>query len=123
MTLIHALPITPEITITDFPGMEIPKIVCAANVFFDERFIDGRIIIPGARHYDKTMHAIEHNIKQFIDWNPYGVNSKRNIQGFIDQFGNFYTREQAYQLCKHTGQQILNDRNHSDSKLFSEGLY
>lgn len=54
-----------------------PVIVCAACRHCD-------LIICGARHFDKVMHT---QIKFLnIKVNAYGWE-----QGFIDQFGKFYT--------------------------------
>jgi hypothetical protein len=45
-------------------------------------------------------------------------------QGFIDQWGQFYTRREAMRVVKESGQPFNLERNGSqDEKLFSEGLY
>lgn len=44
-------------------------------------------------------------------------------QGFIDQFGNFYGREEAFEHCERIGQPIDYERNGGKGALFSEGLY
>jgi hypothetical protein len=49
---------------------------------------------------------------------------KRNgEQGFINQFGDFLTREEAMQIVKQNGQPFDIGSNRGDSVLFSEGLY
>jgi len=45
-------------------------------------------------------------------------------QGFIDQFGNFYNRNEALKTIHCNNLQIINyDRNGSTVELYSEGLY
>ena len=46
-------------------------------------------------------------------------------QGFIDQFGDFYNRQEAMQIAKEAAQDIDIERGcgGNDKKLYSEGLY
>lgn len=85
-----------------------PRIVCAAI-----RNIKGEVII-GVRHFDIEMHEqIKQNSSEL--WS----NSE---QGFIDQFYNFYTREEAWKIALEADQIIR--RCHGDEgKLFSENIY
>jgi hypothetical protein len=46
-----------------------------------------------------------------------------HTQGFIDQWGNFITREDALFIATENGQYINQERNGSRTELFSEGLY
>lgn len=43
-------------------------------------------------------------------------------QGFIDQYGNFYTREEAYFVAEENGQ-IIKKCGGDRVSLFSENLY
>jgi len=77
-------------------------------------------IIVSARHFDKLMHLQ-------ID-SMYGEDrsfpSNEFEQGFIDQFGDFYTREEAMQKVLETGQPYDEQRNGDQAiELYSEGLY
>jgi len=82
-------------------------IVCAACKKDDT-------IIAGARHFDKVMRS---QMKQMdIKWTT-------AEQGFIDQFGEFLTREEAMKVVKENGQPFDIERNGGDDVLFSEGLY
>ena len=94
-------------------GIEKPQqiVVCAACT-------DGATVAAGARHWDSVMRSQVHAIsrektKPLSQWE----------QGFIDQFGDFLTREEAMQIVKDNGQPFDIDRNRGDSVLFSEGLY
>jgi hypothetical protein len=90
-----------------------PIIVCAACRFC------GDIIIAAPRHYDMTMR----NIVKFIETedNPY---SSANVeQGFIDQHGVFYTREEAWVIAVKNNQIHRNIETSTVGKLFSEHLY
>ena len=82
-------------------------IVCAAN------YKDG-IIFCGARHCDKVMR-----------YQAAAANTTlRNCrQGFINQFGEFRTREEALAIVLYNKQPFDAKRNGSTTELFSEGLY
>lgn len=90
------------------PNEFIRRIVCAAN-----KFSDGTIIV-GARHYDMLMH----NIIRLL---PH-LRELRCVQGFVDQKGNFLTREEAFDVALEQNQII--QRCGGDYKtLYSENLY
>jgi len=89
-------------------------VVCAACKY-------GDTIICGARHYDKIMYS---------QLNAFSPEKKANMvrirhveQGFINQFGEFLTREEALEVVKQSGQPFNEERNGDDTKLYSEGLY
>lgn len=84
-------------------------VVCAANRYDD-------MVICGARHYDKAMRSV---LTKFPDLNKIDCE-----QGFIDQFGDFLTREEAMIVARESGQKInLKGCGGSSTILFSEGLY
>lgn len=87
-----------------------PVIVCAAN-YHEE--LD--MLLAGARHWDSVMRAhAERYELPYTGWS----------QGFIDQYGKFYTRKEAVALVKENGQPIDWERNGgSGNELYSEGLY
>ena len=86
----------------------IPRyVVCAAN----RRESDG-LIICGARHWDKIMHAVADALPDRTDkWE----------QGFIDQYGFFLTRKEARYIVE-KNKQALRDYGLLDD-LYSENLY
>ena len=74
------------------------------------------IVIAGARHFDKIMHTQIDAMD--IKW------TSDDEQGFIDQFGNFYSRVEALKTILRNDLQLINwDRNGSTTELYSEGLY
>jgi len=85
----------------------LQRVVCAAN-----RNKAGFVLL-GARHWDswmcKTIDALGYNDH---DWE----------QGFIDQFGNFLTREEAAVIAKQKDQ-LKGMYNTVSEALFSEHLY
>lgn len=83
------------------------KIVCAAN----RHRGDGRIVCS-ARHWDEVMRSQVSNLIP-SEWE----------QGFMDQFCNWHTREEAYLVVQSSGQFFDPVSNSHDTKLFSEGLY
>lgn len=83
-----------------------PVIVCAANLLEDGT------IVPGVRHYDPIMNKL-------ID----KLGSEVVAQGFIDNFGMFWPRDQALEIAIENGQSLDMKRNGSTKELFSEGLY
>lgn len=89
------------------------KIVCAAT----KHSIDGvEFVICDARHYFKNQVALlnylistDHEVKEIE-------------QGFIDKYGNFLNRKEAFIVASKAGQiklgaEIMND------ELYSENLY
>ena len=97
--------------------MHNSRIICAANKLL---LSDGTIVVvTGARHWDKGMHEI---VDIF-----YSSLNKELEQGFIDQFNNFYTREEAWIIAALNGQIIRRVGGDVTStgagRLFSENLY
>ena len=89
------------------------KIVCAACY-------DGEILICGARHWDPIMNRIFSTIKAAGNQD---LKSSAFEQGFIDQFGKFVGRVEAYKIVQENGQPFDKERNGDDVELYSEGLY
>lgn len=91
-------------------GLVKPKevIVCAANK------LPSGVILCGARHWDSVMCA---------QADAMGVTGGDEEQGFINQFGEFKTRDEAMEVVRKNGQPFDIDRNGGDRHLFSEGLY
>lgn len=89
------------------------RIVCAAI-----RNSKGRII-TGARHYDGIMHTTLNYCTDHLDWED----PSQITQGFIDQRGNFLTREEAFDIAEANEQIIRLCGNEDKRKLCSENLY
>lgn len=97
-----------------WPGKALPRIVCAAIMMDDE-------VIVGPRHMDKTMREL------------IGMRSERSdirwwqeaIQGFVDQFGDFYTRTEAWKVAEAAGQifRRCGGDTTDGGTLYSENLY
>lgn len=84
------------------------RMVCAACKH-------GDIIIVGARHFDMVMH----NIIELLPFERgYFADAE---QGFIDQHGKFFTREEAFIIAEANGQ--IRDEPNIKGTLFSEDLY
>jgi hypothetical protein len=97
------------------PPRNAPYIVCAA-------IKSGGDIIAGPRHYDSIMHhQIRLSTKHLIpeDARKAWVAAE---QGFIDQFGKFYTRQEAWDVAESNGQ-IKYNLAIQDGVLYSEHLY
>ena len=91
------------------PVTAVPHIVCAAQKY-------SNIIIPSPRHMDNTAHLL---IKLVL-----GPNGARAMeQGFIDQWGRWYSREHAWDVVQWNGQPFNQERNGPSGTLYSEGLY
>jgi len=86
------------------------RVVCAANKFVG---IGKTYIVLGARHYDTLM-------RDAVQLLPKGMYEKE--QGFIDQYGTFLTREEAFVVATNANQ-IIRRVGGDDNKLFSENLY
>lgn len=92
--------------------MNKPRIVCAA--------IRSRIgnIITSARHYDHNMHQ---QIKAMKDPEEF-YHLYADNQGFIDQFGKYYTRKEAWIIAQENNQ-IIREVISTPGILYSEHLY
>ena len=90
-----------------------PVIVCAANRMEDD------VLLVGPRHWDLTMHS------QLEAMSRHGKQQHGLVeQGFIDQFGRFYTREEAMLVARQNNQIIVKDEDMlSLVALHSEDLY
>jgi hypothetical protein len=99
------------------------RIVCAAM-----RMKDG-VVVPGVRHFSPEMRIVLHRM--------YGdkYHLKVEEQGFVDQFGAFHSREDAWKIARLNGQIIrptgwegnaawqAPERLDENGMLFSENLY
>lgn len=91
------------------------RVVCAALRIKE-------LMIIGPRHYDAVMQkVIETHVYCYRDWS----NAE---QGFIDQWGNFLTRTEAWLIAFRAGQILRfvgnqNPRELMAQELFSENLY
>jgi len=83
------------------------RIVCAAN----KHKTSGRLIL-GPRHWDNTMRA---QIREGEKWGEFQ-------QGFIDQWGQWYSREDAYIIAEKAGQ-LLFHYPEWGQRLYSESIY
>jgi hypothetical protein len=93
-------------------------IVCAAN-----RLDDG-FIVTGPRHFDATMRKQINAYLKSINIDSETHNHSLWEQGFIDQFGRFYTREEAMKIILNNEQPFDVERNGGTARvLYSEGLY
>lgn len=92
------------------------RVVCAAI-----RAADGRLVL-GIRHYSADMHE---QLARRDDRNRFHGLLDEN-QGFVDQHGEYMTREEAYRVAEAAGQ-ILYPESCGEGldgpKLYSEGLY
>lgn len=97
------------------------RIVCAAcRVQIGEQ----TLVVLGARHMDRRMTR---NLEA-MGWSKYVRRRRADIEdGFIDQYGVFHTREDAWVIAETANQivyRIPSDTNADGShKLWSENLY
>lgn len=89
------------------------RVVCAANNY-------GGYIVTGARHFCPIMHMqIDSVGEELLLALAGGFDNTQ--QGFIDQYGLFMDREEAFIVAKEAGQVL--DRHEWGTTLFSESLY
>lgn len=86
-----------------------PVVVCAAIRF-------GGTILAGARHWDSVMRT-QSDLIGIAELRKKG----KEEQGFINQFGEFLTREDAIKVAKESGQRLRSAD--IGGALFSEDLY
>lgn len=83
-------------------------VVCAAN-----RNRESNRIICGARHWDNIMRSQKRENETFNGWD----------QGFINQFGEFLTRDEAWTIAVEQNQIRSLCYEGQNSRLYSENLY
>lgn len=93
------------------------RIVCAAVR------LNGEAIICGARHYDAAMHSVLPNLIS-------EVGNGTPEQGFINTWGEFLDRKDAWmvasyndQIIRIVGSQDVDNIGVYGTELFSENLY
>ena len=89
-----------------------PRIVCAAA----QHPYRPELVAIGIRHNDELM------FRSWVGLGRYSIIEFSPKQGFIDQFGKFHTREEAYVIAKAAGQ-IIHRCGGDDGVLYSENLY
>ena len=88
------------------PGPDVQRrVVCAAIM------LRGGRVIAGPRHMDAVMRSQLH-----------GEDTGSALQGFVDQFCAFLTREEAWPIAVAAGQ-ILRRVGGDEGHLYSENLY
>ncbi len=87
------------------------KVICAAILY-------GDFLVCGARHYDTPMHSVLGKI-------PFHIIDQHEDpqQGFIDQWGKFMSRHEAFEVATAAGQIIQKTGNPNGKELYSEDLY
>ena len=87
----------------------VRRIVCAAVLY-----PDGTMLV-GPRHFDNVM------LEQYKRFGIKDSETER-VQGFVDQWGEFLTREEAHAVATQQGQ-IVRRCGGDNGRLFSENLY
>jgi hypothetical protein len=105
-------------------GHKLPRIVCAAN---EVQYIDGtgqiqKLVIPGARHCDELMGKISQALQTKYSTIPGHVPHIVEDQGFVDIFGTYWTREEAWVIAEFNCQ-IGQRQSWLAGRLYSENLY
>jgi len=99
-------------------GIEKPQAVVVCAACRPDKY--SKLILCGARHWDGAMReqleALQYHMR---------LNVAKWEQGFINQFGEFLTREEAMIIAVSAGQDVDIKRGcGGDSEtLYSEGLY
>lgn len=101
----------------NWPGKAASRIVCAANLYTSE---DVEFLIVGPRHSDATMRE---QLKYRYD--PDSLDDFKVTQGFIDQFGDFHIRQEAWKIAEVNGQifRRVGGDDRDGGTLYSENLY
>ena len=88
------------------------RVVCAAM-----RMRDG-LIVTGVRHFSPDMHAV---LKRLYPHQRYCTLVSE--QGFVDQYGTFLSRDEAWVIANEQQQVIRPCGGNSRGYLYSENLY
>lgn len=99
----------------------VPRIVCAANrITIQVGEEQKQFVVAGARHHDCVMNPI---IIALVGGDRDKILEKE--QGFIDQFGQYHTRHEAWAIAEANNQIVRRCGGDGADKfgLFSENLY
>lgn len=98
----------------EHPEKPAPIIVCAAV-----RSRVSGLIVTGARHYDAIMREQIKSVRSDIIRDDGCAASFE--QGFINQFGEFHDRKEAWVIAERNGQ--IRSQVSEPGTLYSENLY
>lgn len=93
--------------------MSDQRVVCAACLHRKTG-----MVFLGARHYDSLMRK---HLKLVFGYKMY-MQDEPFIEGFIDQFNKFLTREEAHVIATKQNQ-IIRRCGGDEERLYSENLY
>lgn len=94
------------------------RIVCAAL-----RFPELDLIIPGARHYSADIHVLMDRLQALGVMPPKKQQAVGDNQGFLDNFGGYWNREDALVIARSAHQLDGKEKCGGERELFSEDLY
>lgn len=89
------------------------RVVCAAVKFQTEH---GEMVIASPRHYDRTCVTMLKELRNHMA-------VVEVDQGFLDQFGEYMTREEAFIVASTANQIIRTCGSEHTGRLYSENLY
>lgn len=94
------------------------RIVCAANRYKTK---DGEwLVIPSVRHYSREHRPILDGLNYMLE----SEHAYDENQGFVDQYSNYWTREEALIIATHAQQiNTVKKKTAPFDVLFSEDLY
>lgn len=105
-------------------GWKLPRIVSAANeiIYRDQTGQVKKLIVAGARHCDQVMGGVTMALEARHGTLPGTEVFVDEDQGFIDNFGNYWTRYEAWTIAEFHGQ-ITERMGWLTGRLHSENLY
>ena len=97
-------------------------VVCSAVKMRNNKTHETALLI-GPRHWDPTMHEQRKRLLGLF-WEEDSSAGLMTSQGFIDQRGNYLTREEACKIARRNGQIVETGPGYeAEDRLFSENLY
>jgi hypothetical protein len=105
--------------IRDFPDR---RVVAAANRIRHPKLPNGELVIPSARQFDTLMHTLYDALLLRSKYDS-DITVGLSEEGFIDQWGVWMDRKEAYRTVQHSKQYFDPARNVSDEELYSEGVW
>lgn len=96
------------------------RIISAATKYiFSLDDEEKEVVICSPRHYDQTFHKICDIVDEYV------LSCKTGeVQGFVDQYGNFYDRKESLEIATNANQlNHIRPKTYPYNELFSEDLY
>lgn len=99
---------------THVPCADSEKVVMPRLIVCSACYFPGGTVLLGVRHWDEHMHKHRKDV---------GLRAGTEEQGFLDNWGKFLTRDEAWKVAEAAGQIRRVTSSAGPGELYSEDLW